>query len=336
MATKILHLDAALGVTKDGSNLVSQWNDQSGLNYHVVQGTTANKPIWVDAVLNGKPIIRFDGSNDYLNKLFGVTYAQPITIISVFKTSESNSGAKIILDGYNSSSSFIYGLNNNYLYGNVGVALLGTTQIGTSTYQIGAVKFNNTSSVVRLNSINETIGSTANLNGLNGVTIGARYNYGNAFNGDLAEIIVYSDITGQELFEVEQQLAIKYGLTYPKETLDFITLEEEQLYSPRLDEASVDFVTLEEEQLPLAIPELLSEAIVVEQDLDVLPLEVIVNEYISDELYPVSITVVEDDLGRFKDTYPCNKTVSTSNQSSNSNLWIDRGFVFVRTGPIIT
>ncbi len=52
-------------VTKDGSNLVSQWTDLSG-NGHNFTGSGAAKPLCEANQLNGNPGIYFDGSNDFL------------------------------------------------------------------------------------------------------------------------------------------------------------------------------------------------------------------------------------------------------------------------------
>ncbi len=62
----LLHLDAGAGVTKDGSDLVSDWADQGDFGHHAVQATATNQPLWVTSVINGQPVIRFDGVDNYL------------------------------------------------------------------------------------------------------------------------------------------------------------------------------------------------------------------------------------------------------------------------------
>ncbi len=57
---------ADAGVTLNGG-AVSQWADQSGHQRHASQGTAASQPTWVPNALNGKPVVRFDGVNDFLN-----------------------------------------------------------------------------------------------------------------------------------------------------------------------------------------------------------------------------------------------------------------------------
>jgi hypothetical protein len=66
---------ADVGVTKDGSNKVSQWDDQSGNGHHLTQPTALNKPTWQASVLNGLPGIQFPAST-------GLIY--PTTIAGVY------------------------------------------------------------------------------------------------------------------------------------------------------------------------------------------------------------------------------------------------------------
>src|SRR4030067_367836 len=70
-------------IVKDGADLVSQWTDQSGQGNHATQGTEDNKPLWVDAQLNGYPSIRFAGTNDWLSS--ALAQAFPVHIFMVVK-----------------------------------------------------------------------------------------------------------------------------------------------------------------------------------------------------------------------------------------------------------
>lgn len=51
----------ASALTKNGSDEISQVNDRSSSSFDLTQSTTSNKPIWVDDVVNGHPVLRFDG-----------------------------------------------------------------------------------------------------------------------------------------------------------------------------------------------------------------------------------------------------------------------------------
>ena len=62
----VLWLRSDLGVTKDGSNLVSVWVDQSGDGNDATQVTSDNQPLWKDNHINGHPAIYFDGVDNFL------------------------------------------------------------------------------------------------------------------------------------------------------------------------------------------------------------------------------------------------------------------------------
>jgi hypothetical protein len=78
-----LWLKADAGVTADGSGFVSQWNDQSGSGNHAVQTQAVNQPLLVAGAMNGKPVLRFDGSGANLNYL-EVSHAPSLVIRSDF------------------------------------------------------------------------------------------------------------------------------------------------------------------------------------------------------------------------------------------------------------
>ena len=59
------HWDAAEGITKDGSDLISQWEDQSGNGNHWEQSTGSDQPLFVadaGADLNNLPAVSFAGT----------------------------------------------------------------------------------------------------------------------------------------------------------------------------------------------------------------------------------------------------------------------------------
>ncbi len=69
-----LWLKADAGITKDGSNYVSKWADQSGNGNDAVQAVGSAQPLWVDGILNSKPVISFDGIGDFLDFPSGMLY----------------------------------------------------------------------------------------------------------------------------------------------------------------------------------------------------------------------------------------------------------------------
>jgi hypothetical protein len=53
--------------TYSSSNIVSQWGDKSGNSRNATQGTTSAQPTRETGVINGLPVVRFDGSNDFMS-----------------------------------------------------------------------------------------------------------------------------------------------------------------------------------------------------------------------------------------------------------------------------
>ena len=56
-----LWLKADAGVTADASGGVTAWADQSGQANHAAQPNATQAPKLVENVLNGKPVLRFEG-----------------------------------------------------------------------------------------------------------------------------------------------------------------------------------------------------------------------------------------------------------------------------------
>jgi hypothetical protein len=67
-ASLALWLDAedTASITLNGST-VAQWDDKSGNARHVSQATAANQPTYTASGLNGKPVLTFDGIDDFMS-----------------------------------------------------------------------------------------------------------------------------------------------------------------------------------------------------------------------------------------------------------------------------
>jgi hypothetical protein len=74
-----IRVDYLKGITKDGSDLVSKWADQSGNDNDLLQATGTNQPI-----INANGIL-FDGVDNFM-KAVSFTLIQPEFIYMVFKS----------------------------------------------------------------------------------------------------------------------------------------------------------------------------------------------------------------------------------------------------------
>lgn len=85
LAGLVLWLKADSLALNDG-DAVASWTDSSGNGNTASQGTAANKPTYKAAIINGKPVVRFDGSSDFLTvtRNAGLEPAQ-VSIIAVVR-----------------------------------------------------------------------------------------------------------------------------------------------------------------------------------------------------------------------------------------------------------
>src|SRR5205814_4458415 len=61
-----LWLIADAGVTAGAGGKVTAWQDQSGNGNNASQTTADQSPLLVNDAINGKPVLRFDGIDDFL------------------------------------------------------------------------------------------------------------------------------------------------------------------------------------------------------------------------------------------------------------------------------
>lgn len=222
-----LWLKADAGVTKDGSNVVSTWADQSGLGNDVSQTTASNCPLWVDSTLNSKPVIRFVGdgtsSSDALSRTsISFSGASGITMVVVGKL---NAGAisfsTFVSYGYDTDAYYIRKYSANNYWQGVG-NVLGSCNI-TNAFRILEADLVDSTDVVTLYEAGTSVATgskTGSLLSSGFLNIGAvkywwgGYNWGNsALTGDIAEILIYDHaLTTSDRGTMVDYLKAKYGL----------------------------------------------------------------------------------------------------------------------------
>lgn len=78
-----------------GSGYVKTWYDQSGNARDAAQATTSAQPLIVLSALNGKPVLRWDGTDDALTLSVNVIATDPATVISVVKVNTGKYGGVV-------------------------------------------------------------------------------------------------------------------------------------------------------------------------------------------------------------------------------------------------
>jgi len=211
----MLWLKADAGITKDGSDLVSAWTDQSDESNDVSQGTGSKQPKWFDNIQNGLPIVRFDGSDDSLIRATFVngSLTSPNTIFCV-NTMPSDSASERFV--YNSGSgnhqAFLKSsTNKDYIY--AGASLVSADASDPTNFHYYTLTYNGASSSIREDGA-EIAAGDAGTYAMNGIELGSNHNSGSDYGDpDIGEILVYdSDITGDDLTNIEAYLAGRWGL----------------------------------------------------------------------------------------------------------------------------
>ncbi|MBS1955294.1 MAG: chitobiase/beta-hexosaminidase C-terminal domain-containing protein [Cyanobacteria bacterium SZAS-4] len=224
----LLWLRGDLGVT--GTTAISSWADQSGNGRNATQSTGALKPALVTGVLNNSvlPSLSFSGTQ-YLN--LAADYAALSNGCSMFivlkpssavatgdpayfgNTSDTDSvfsqciGTQASLTSYNSTTSSTVTTTTNPLSTSQYKLLELTLQPGATAGTGTGTIYVNGSQVIQKTTMQNPANVTRN-NCFIGSGVGAT----NIFNGNIAEVILYSNVNASTRAMVESYVLSKYGI----------------------------------------------------------------------------------------------------------------------------
>jgi len=231
-----LWLDAGQGITQAGG-YVSQWDDMSGNSRHASQATGASQPAYVSDGLNGTPVLRFDGTNDYLDlsstsgnlfrnltgaSIFMVFTPTRSTYEGLFVASAGNTTAKRRFSVWHGGSQSgkpefravrLDADTESYLVTETVNSTSRVYSAVTSWYdKNGAQYLSGAISGSAVGTMYATAGNTEDTDSTY-VKIGVALDNSLPFAGDIAEIIVFSKaLTDTERRRVERYLSIKYNI----------------------------------------------------------------------------------------------------------------------------
>lgn len=218
--------DLKLWLAADRLNLaegdaVGTWADLSGKGYDATQATAARKPVYKAAIVNSRPVVRFDGFDDYLaNSAFAL--GTTISVLAVAAHGGTPGTRHIITNELN----FFFGVGPEAdfqfasFYGNG--AVWGSPAGHGADAALTANTFYVLTSVLDATNDNPFV---------NGVDVGARANAMSAFsngyeigraqglevqfwNKDIAEIVIYDRaLPTAQRQRVERYLGAKYGIS---------------------------------------------------------------------------------------------------------------------------
>ena len=213
----------------DNTKKVSVWYDLTSKNNDVVQSVSAKQPIFNHDGMNGFSALRFDGTDDVLEKTL-MEYYSATTLFIVFKSD----GVQGNNDSIFSSVSSVSTTNNDsyqiYYVGTDRLYLAHTDSLGNNTVTAFAPTSGDTENhiiSVMLDGIStrkgyfdgELIANTVvdDAQGLLGkherYRLGLNRNTDSFFEGYIAEVILYNrELYDSEREEIEKYLAKKYNI----------------------------------------------------------------------------------------------------------------------------
>lgn len=209
-----LWLRSDLGITKDGSDFVSSWADQSVNGNDVVQANPALQPTWVlsDAKIKNLPIVRFDGISTYLQRAV-FTLVQPFTVYLVL-IHDATAAQMRIFDGDGPGTApCTFDSSAGRPRINFGTLRQGSpNHVQIYNYSMFRIFGNGTSSSLQVNGLTSINTINAGSNSFNTLCIGASAAGVLPFNGKIAEMIIYDTVLlAANILLVEDYIVERYG-----------------------------------------------------------------------------------------------------------------------------
>jgi hypothetical protein len=209
---------------------VSQWLDKSGAGNHVTQASTTLQPVVLAGALNGRSVLRFDGSNDTLTRAnaslndLGLG-ATDITVFTV-ALNDDNSGnttegivaVYTVTDNQRGWGAMKASGNMAFVVSNDGALPGDRPQVAAgaaNNYYMTYFNYSSPTGTVIHNGTTDTASETGTIfNTPSDLYVGS---FGSEalprWDGNIAEILVYNrTLSAGERTEVEAYLSTKWGL----------------------------------------------------------------------------------------------------------------------------
>jgi hypothetical protein len=200
--------DATALALSDG-NSVSTWGDETGNGHDLTAGTA---PTYRTGIINGNPVVRFDGADDFLDVAFP-DLSQPNTVYMVAQSAESSPSAFDEIhdsaDDTNNRHTLAIDDGNWAIY--AGTVVRSSTPYDNSSHIFGEL-FNTTSSALRLDGSQIASGDVGS-QALSGLTVGSNSSQGTFAAIDVGEIVIYPQDKSGIQSDIESYLSDKWGIT---------------------------------------------------------------------------------------------------------------------------
>lgn len=212
-----LRADTVAGADNDA---IQTWVDESGAGHDAAQASATLRPLLKVAIINNKPILRFDGSNDAMTSTIIAGAAKTVFVVGIKRSAPSTTAMCLISLGFNAQLLFTfttsfanYGYNRN--------AATASVDLGGAPQSAGVFAFNFASaSSVKHWVTGGGVGGTFDPDDSASTSVRCDIGWANggALNEgdfDVAEVIVYNAaLSIADTNRVGSYLASKYALTW--------------------------------------------------------------------------------------------------------------------------
>ena len=198
---------------------VATWTDSSGNSNDATQGTGSAQPTFKTSIINGKPVVRFDGGDDLstatesnfdlatYSVFFVATRSAGTTLISKNTTGTGAGGRRKLQIGLAGNISLSAGSD--------GSAINNTATVTTPGVYGVIARANNDHDLIVNGTVNNkttTLDDTTFNN--SAFQIGAAFSNGSErITGDIAEIIIFNRaVSSSESLGIQNYLAVKYNV----------------------------------------------------------------------------------------------------------------------------
>ncbi len=189
---------------------VSTWADQSVNGRNFTQGTGSAQPSQVTNQVNGKTVVRFDGSNDVMSTS-SFSLSAPIHIFALVKTSNDTNRCFNTRVSANDGFTIVRTASNTLKWGEN--TAISNTNHTDGNYEWLEMLVNGASSSFKINSTTAATGTASGSDLFAGMTLGAFF--ASLFSAcDIAEVIVCNtaEIAGSDLTSLRSYASTRYGL----------------------------------------------------------------------------------------------------------------------------
>jgi len=208
--------DASAIAGKRDGDPITTWLDRSGLGRDLLSGG-AGAPTYKVAIQNGLPVVRFDGTSNWMSR--GWAQAQPVTICIVFRYrgTVTTYPQKDLVDNGNGPTGLMtlapMGANGHLDIH--GYNVVNGPPIGADTWYTATAVFNGATSSVEVNGGTPFPGN-ADTPAPGGIALGGRITNSEFAPVDIGEVFIVSGVLSDaDRAQADRYLGAKWGLTTP-------------------------------------------------------------------------------------------------------------------------